>query len=261
MMDLERLRRLAGQDICIDFNEGVLILDFGKSIFKFVTDLDKRECYSKIMDVVDDTPDIKVVLSFADPDCLNEEAYDEYLRTICGIDIDLKDLGNSWGIKENVKRRRQLCFHRYTIERRVASKKIFIDGLRGTIVTPFFGETLSGDLRYATPDMRFSLIHKKYGLPPSGALAFFLPRYVGQGRAVDLMLTTDYIDAEQAMELGLINGIISSEDFVSECVKLAQKVSGISLSTLQFTKFLSMPFQEELDDYFEAEESLIVYAK
>lgn len=259
MMDLEALRRLAGQDISIDYDEEVLILDYGNNVFNFLTDLDKRECYFKIMDVVNDAPDIKVVLSLAEPDSLNEEVYEGYLRNVCGTDVGLKDLSNSWAFKEKIKRTRQLCFHRYTIERRVASKKIHIDGLRGTIVTPFFGETLSGDLRYATPDMRFSLIHKKYGLHPSGALAFFLPRYVGQGRAIELMLTTDYIDAEQAVELGLINGIFPPEDFVSECIKLAKKVSSLSLATIGSTKLLSTPFKEELDSYFEAEENLTVY--
>lgn len=258
-MDLEAIRRLAGEDISIDFNEGVLILDFGNSAFSFLTDLYKRDCYFKIMDVVDDAPDIKVVLSLAEPDSLNEESFDDYVRNICGIDIGMKSLGNSWAFKKNIKRGRQMCFHRYTIERRVASKKIIIDGLRGTIVTPFFGESLSADLRFATPDMRFSLIHKKYGLHPSGALAFFLPRYIGQGKAVELMLTSDYIDAEQAMELGLINGIIPPEDFVSECIKLAEKVSDLSLSTIESTKLLSTPYKEELDSYFEAEESLVFY--
>jgi len=259
-MDLEALRRLVGQDISIDFDEGVLILDFSNNVFNFLTDLEKRACYFKLMDAVDDAQDIKVVLSLAEPNSLSDEVYDGYLRNICGTDVGPVDLGNSWAFKENIKRARQLCFHRQTIEGRVASKKIHIDGLRGTIVTPFFGETLSADLRYATPDMRFSLIHKKYGLHPSGALAFFLQRYVGQGRAVELMLTTDYIDAEQAMKLGLINGIIPPEDFVSECIKLAKKVSSISLATIESTKLLSTHFKEELDSYFKAEESLVSYS-
>jgi enoyl-CoA hydratase/carnithine racemase len=260
MMNLEALRRLAGQDISIDFDEGVLILDFGNNVFKFLTDLEKRECYFKIMDAVDAAPEIKVVLSLAEPNSLNEEVYDGYLINICGTDVGLANLGNSWGFKDNIERAKQLCFHRYTIQRRVASKKILIDGLRGTIVTPFFGETLSADLRYATPDMRFSLMHKKYGLHPSGALAFYLPRYLGQGRATELMLTTDSIEAEQALELGLINAIISPEDFVSECLKLAKKVSVLSLSTIASTKLLSTPYKEELDSYFKAEESLVAYS-
>jgi len=256
-MDIEALRQLANQDLSIDFDEGVLILDFGNDVFRFLTDQDKRKCFFQVMDVVDDSPDIKVVLFLSDPAGLNEDVYDGYLRNVCGGDIGLKVLGNSWVYEENVERARQLCFHNYTIKRRVASKKIIIDGLRGTIVTPFFGETLSADLRYATPDMRFSLAHKKYGLHPNGALAFFLPRYVGQGKAVELMLTTDYIDAEQAMDLGLINGIFAPDDFVSECIKLAKKVSSVSMPTIVSTKLLSTHFKKELDSYIDTEESLL----
>lgn len=255
-MNLEDLRQLAGQDISIDFNEEVLILDFGKNAFKFLTDLYKRKCLFKIMDIIDNEPDIKVVLSLSEPDSLNEERYEEYLRKISGTDIDLEDLGNLCALKTNITRCKQLFFHRYSIEKRLASKKIYIDGLRGMIVTPFFGESLSADFRYATPDMHFSLIHKKYGLHPTGALAFFLQRFVGPGKAVELMLTTDYIDAEQAMELGLINGILPSENFVYECIKLAKKVSAINMSTIKSTKLLSTLYNKELESYFDAEQSL-----
>lgn len=259
-MDIDVLRRLAGQDISIELDAGVLILDFGHNVFPFLTDLEKREHYFKIMDAADNADDVKVVLSLAEPDSLGDEIYDGYLRKICGTDADLGNLGDSWDFKGNTDRLRQLCFHRYTIERRVASKKIIIDGLRGAIVTPFFGGTLSADLRYATPDMRFSLIHKKYGLHPSGALAFFLPRYIGKGRAMELMLTADSIDAEQALELGLINAILPAEDFVSECIKRAKSISGINLSTLESTKLLSTPYRKELEGHFKTEESLVGYS-
>ena len=259
-MDLEAIRELGGQDISIEFDEGVLILDFGHNVFPFLTDLERREHYFRIMDAADNADDVKVVLSLAEPNSLGDEIYDGYLRKICGTDVGLGNLGDSWGFKENTDRLRQLCFHRYTIERRVASKKIIIDGLRGTIVTPFFGETLSADLRYATPDMRFSLIHKKYGLHPSGALAFFLPKYLGQGKAMELMLTTDSIEAEQALELGLINAILPSEDFVSECIKQAKKIGNTRLSTIQSTKLLSSRYQGELESYFKVEETLVDYS-
>ena len=94
-MDLEALQRLGGQDILVNYGEGVLILDFGNSVFEFLTDLDRRARYLKIMDIVDKASDIKVVLSLADPKSLGDEAYDGYLRKIFGTDIDLADLGNS----------------------------------------------------------------------------------------------------------------------------------------------------------------------
>ena len=258
-MDLNTIRLLAGQDISIDFKEGILILDYGKNSFKFLIDPEKRNCYLKIMAVIDDDPEVKVVLTLADPDSLGEENFNQYLRKICGSDVELNDLGNSWAFKKNIDRSRQIYFHHYTIEQRLSSKKIIIDGLRGSVVTPFFGETLSADLRYATSDMRFSLVHKKYGLYPNGGLAFFLPRYVGQGKASELMLTSDSIDAEQALELGLITAILPSDDFVLECIKQAKKISSMNRSTIESTKLLSTLYKKELDSYFEAEKSLVAY--
>ena len=256
-MDLGLLSKLSGPEFSIDVDDEVLIFRFGENAFDYLIDLDKRESYFQIMDVIDDDPDIKVILSLAEAGCLNDEAYARYLRKIFGADIDLKEVGGSAVLRENIDRFRQLHFHHYTVKRRVASNKIIIDGLSGSVVTPFFGETLSADLRFASNDMRFSLAHKKYGLGPSGELAFFLPRYVGQGKAMELLLTVDYIDAEQALELGLINRIIPAHDFESRCVELAKEAGKLSVPTIKSTKLLSSSYMRELDNYFEAELTLM----
>lgn len=256
-MDLGLLSKLSGPEFSIDVDDEVLIFRFGENVFDYLIDLDMRESYFQIMDAIDDDPDIKVILSLFEPDCLNDEAYAKYLRKIFGADIDLKEIGGSAVLRGNVDRFRQLYFHYYTVKRRVASNKIIIDGLSGSVVTPFFGETLSADIRFASDDMRFSLAHKKYGLGPSGALAFFLPRYVGQGKAMELLLTVDYIDAEQALELGLINQIIPAHDFESRCVALGKEASKLSVSTIKSTKLLSSLYMRELDNYLEAELTLL----
>jgi len=256
-MDLELLNSLSRPEFSIDVDDDVMIFRFGEKAFDCLIDLEKRESYFHIMDVIDDDPEIKVILSLVEPDCLNDEAYARYLRKIIGADIDLKDVGDSVVLRGNIERFRQLYFHHYTIMRRVSSNKIIIDGLSGSVVTPFFGEALSADLRFASDDMKFSLAHKKYGLGPSGALAFFLPRYVGQGKAMELLLTADYIDAEQALELGLINRIIPVRDFETQCVTMAKEAGKLSMSTIKSTKLLSSPYERELDKYFEVELTLM----
>jgi len=256
-MNIDSLRELIYPSISIGVDDAVLILKFGGDAYDFLTDLDKRDRYFQMMDAVEKDEDIKVVLTLCEPDSLNEEAYVRFLRGMCGADIEPEGIGSSREFKENIDRIKQLRFHEYAIQRRIATKKILIDGLRGTIVTPFFGQTLAADLRYASDDMCFLLAHKKYGLHPSGALAFFLPKYIGQGRAIELMLTTDYIDAKQAQELGLINYVIPANNFESECIALAKKVSCVPTETLTSTKLLSTTYRKELDDYFKTEETLI----
>ena len=73
------------------------------------------------------------------------------------------------------------------------------------------------------------------------------------------MLTSDSIDAEQALELRLITTILPSDDFVLECIKQAKKISSMNRSTIESTKLLSTLYKKELDSYFEVEESLMAY--
>ncbi len=156
----------------------------------------------------------------------------------------------SWEFQENIEHARQVCFHYYTATKRLASKKLIIDGLQGTVVTPIFGEALSADIRLASDDLCFSLAHKKYGIHPTGGLAFFLPRFIGQGRANEILLTTDVIDAKSALDLGLVSRIFPKDDFESSCIQTAKELAGISPATIETTKRLTFDYEKALQDYF-----------
>ena len=136
---------------------------------------------------------------------------------------------------------------------RGAYKKLIIDGLQGVVVTPFFGESLSADIRLASDDLCFSLAHKKFGLHPTGGLIFFLPRFVGQGKANEILLTTDVIDAKSALELGLVSHIFPNEDFEYSCIQTAKELAGLSQATIETTKKLSFNYKADLQNYFRQE--------
>ena len=74
------------------------------------------------------------------------------------------------------------------ILRLIELKKITYIGLQGEVVTPFFGASLSFDFRFASRDMCFSLAHSQYGLHASGALPFFLPRFLQYSQAIEIIL-------------------------------------------------------------------------
>ena len=147
-----------------------------------MTDSEKAERFFKLMSAIEQTPEIKVILSLFEADALGEVAYAQYISSLCGENIELKDLDHNWRFKQKLPRLRQMYFQQDTIKQRIRSKKIIIDCLQGVVVTPFFGETLAADFRFVTEDMLFALSHKKYGLHPSGGLSFFLPRYVGESK-------------------------------------------------------------------------------
>jgi enoyl-CoA hydratase/carnithine racemase len=68
---------------------------------------------------------------------------------------------------------------------------------------------LACDVRIAAPDTRIAFLFPKVGL--SGAdmgAAYLLPRIVGLGRATQLLLTGEFVDAERAEQIGLVNRIV-----------------------------------------------------
>ena len=256
-MKQELLDKFTGTDVSIEADDGIAILRFGKNAIRYLTDLEKRTHYFELLDTIDNDPNIKVLLKLAKPNSLDESTYQDYIKSLCGEAVTLKDLDSSWKFKESIGRGRQLCFHQYSIMRNLSSKTIMIDGLQGATVTPFFGQALSADLRFASADMYFSLEHKKYGLHPTGALPFFLPRYIGQGRAIEMLLTDEKIQAQQALEMGLINQIFPRDDFEAECINTAKEIAQTSTPTIETTKLLSFTYADELERHFKSELKLM----
>jgi 2-(1,2-epoxy-1,2-dihydrophenyl)acetyl-CoA isomerase len=240
-----------------DFSDDDISVEVALVIFNLMSDMGRADQYIELLSLIEKMPEIKVLISFFDSEALGEDAYAEYIASLCGENIELKDLDQNWRFKSKSSRLHQMYFQQNSINQRVNSKKIIIDCLQGEVVTPFFGETLAADFRFVTEKMQFKLSHKKYGLHPSGGLGFFLPRYIGESKSIDLLLNTDSVTAEEAKTLGLVNRVMSEENFEAECILAVKQISSINSTTLRSTKCLTYRFQSELDYYFRMEEEMM----
>jgi enoyl-CoA hydratase/carnithine racemase len=84
---------------------------------------------------------------------------------------------------------------------------------------------LACDMRLMATDAYLEERFVKIGLMPDGGGTFWLPRLVGLGKAMELMLTGDRIPAEQALALGLANRVLDAGSLREETMKLADKLS------------------------------------
>ncbi len=85
---------------------------------------------------------------------------------------------------------------------------------------------IASDVRIAAPDARIAFLFPKVGL--SGAdmgASWLLPRIVGYGRASELLLTGDFVDAERAERIGLFNRIVPQDQLRAEAQKLARTIA------------------------------------
>jgi 2-(1,2-epoxy-1,2-dihydrophenyl)acetyl-CoA isomerase len=84
---------------------------------------------------------------------------------------------------------------------------------------------LAADLRFCSARARFGEIFVKRGLMPDGGATFLLPRLVGLGRALELMLSGDLVDADEALRIGLANRVVPDEGFEAAARAYAHRLA------------------------------------
>ena len=77
-------------------------------------------------------------------------------------------------------------------------------------------------IRLASETAKFGQPEINLGLIPGYAGSQRLPRLVGKGRALELLLTGDMVTAARAYEIGLVNRVVPAADLMTEARKLAQ---------------------------------------
>jgi len=86
-------------------------------------------------------------------------------------------------------------------------------------------EMLQGtDLRIAAEHATFSIAEPKRGLFPGGGTTVRLPRQIPYVWAMEILLTCDFISAQQALEIGLVNRVVPKEDLMPTAMKMAEKI-------------------------------------
>ncbi|MEY2893505.1 MAG: hypothetical protein RJA98_3413 [Pseudomonadota bacterium] len=96
---------------------------------------------------------------------------------------------------------------------------------------------LACDIRFVSPDVVLSLPETGLGLIPGGGGTQRLPRVVGPGRALDLLLTGERLTAEQAQAMGLVTRVATAnERLLAEVTELAERIASKPPTATLFAK-------------------------
>jgi 2-(1,2-epoxy-1,2-dihydrophenyl)acetyl-CoA isomerase len=101
---------------------------------------------------------------------------------------------------------------------------------------------LAADLRVAVEDAVFGQNFVNVGLFPDYGGIYFLPQLVGPSKAAELFYTGDMIDAATALRLGIVNHVLSAEQFHAGVQSLAAKIAvgpQVSIRAIKQTIFAS----------------------
>ena len=92
------------------------------------------------------------------------------------------------------------------------------------------------DIRIAARSAKFGETYTKVGLVPGAGGTWFLPRLVGTAKALELFWTADFLTAEQAQEIGMVNRVVDDADLMEATDKMARKIAGAPQQSVRMIK-------------------------
>lgn len=139
--------------------------------------------------------------------------------------VGCDDRGESWG-HQAIDRKRSLTNHIHKIALTLeAMDKPVICGINGIAVGAGLDMALMCDIRLAAEDAQLSTGYVKAGIVPGDGGAFYLPRLVGVAKALELFWTGEYISANEAERIGMVNKVVPALELEQATLEMARKIA------------------------------------
>lgn len=125
----------------------------------------------------------------------------------------------------------------FTLSEAIAKlDKPVVAAINGDAIGQGLELALACDIRIASETSRFGLPQIKSGLIPWDGGTQRLSRLVGRGKALEMILTGEMIDAQEALRIGLVNKVVPKEDLMEVTMKMAQEMASKGPIALRYTK-------------------------
>jgi len=164
--------------------------------------------YFELLDAAESDPDVRaVVLTGAGRGfCAGAEMDD-----LCEL-VDSRDFTPL--VQRDPPRHRPLLFG-----------KPLVAAINGAAAGLGLVEALYCDVRFSTPQAKFTAAFSRRGLIGEYGVAWLLPRLVGRSRALDILLSSRVIPGEEARQLGLVDRVVAPELLLDAAVAYAEELA------------------------------------
>ena len=129
-----------------------------------------------------------------------------------------------------------------------------IAAVNGVAAGGGMGLACACDLVIAAESARFTMAYTKVGLSPDGTTSYFLPRRIGIGRAMELVLLNRTLSAREALDWGIANRVVADASLVEEAHSTAaQLAAGPTRAYGASKRLMHSGFTESLETQIEME--------
>jgi enoyl-CoA hydratase len=192
---------MAGTDVVLfDVTERIATVTFNRPEARNALSSEVLRLFPQLLREADERDDVDVViLTGTDP-------------AFCA-GLDLKELGSTQGNLGGVGEGRRGPFP--------AMVKPVIGAVNGPAITGGLEIALSCDFLVASDKARFGDTHARVGVMPGWGLSVLLPQAIGVRRAREMSFTGNFLAADEALQWGLVNHVVSHADLIPFSRRLA----------------------------------------
>jgi len=103
--------------------------------------------------------------------------------------------------------------------------KPVIAAMKGVAVGAGLDMALMCDIRFAADNARLAEGYVRVGLVPGDGGCYYLPRLVGIAKSLELFFTGEFVDAQEALRIGMVNRVYPADQLLEETYKYARKIA------------------------------------
>lgn len=116
------------------------------------------------------------------------------------------------------------------------SRKPVIAAVNGPAFGAGMNLALAADIRIASSTARFCQSHVLRGLMPDYAGTYLLPQIVGHAKACEIIYTGAIVDAQEALQLRMVNSVVNGEDVMASALAMAKVITRNAPLPVQLAK-------------------------
>ena len=168
-----------------------------------------RDDLYDVLGAIKDDPDVRVVILRA----AGEKAF------CAGADLSEFLTAPSPLIARQVRWERDVWGRFLSVAQQV------IAAMHGFVLGSGMEMALCCDIRIASADAQFGLPETTLGIIPAAGGTQTLPRVIGRGKALEMLLTGSRLDARQALQVGLINSVVPRPQLMPAAEEMARRIA------------------------------------
>lgn len=232
--------------------DGIAWIRFNKPEILNAIDAEETRRFVELLRESSNDPDVKAVIvsSVGEAFCVGDDlkvAMDEYPKILAGEIHPILDIVED--ITENLQQIARVMRD---------SPKVCISAVRGYAVGAGFEIAIDSDLIVAADNAVFGFPEMNAGMTVTGGASKLLASIVGLNRARELMLTGEFIDAEEAWRIGLVNRLVKPGEEEKAAEKLARIVmSRAPLAIMQHKRLLAQAAEAGFETVLNLEKQTI----